>query len=273
MPLHLKDLLSRNRETFRADSENLGNNPADTFFSHPLLVVGILTALILLIILGYLLYSVFKPNPYGDSVHIDLHKSYKDMPRDERDLISHNLYNTLSENTDASSAKDADGTIRSDSVTSDYNKTYGISSGSFIVDFDSEQQSYLVTFEYAKKKTDEQHLSGYRVVVSCLSDPEKIIYPRSSCKTASLETYTPQETLSTHLPYYGKTANGEEYTVFARHYSDKTFYVEVASNSCGDQRLLESALASAKDWISSLDLDPADFTFEVPTTYCPGGLH
>ena len=272
MPLSLKDLLSRNREAFHADSETLGNNPADTFFSHPLLIVGALTALILLIILSYLLYSVLKPNPYGDAVHVDLHQTYRDMPRDERDLISHNLYNVLSENTDASSAQNANGKIRTDSVTSEENKTYGISSGSFIVDFENEQQSYLVTFEYAKKKENEKNLSGYQVVVSCLSDPDKIIYPRSSCKTTALETYTPRETLTTHLPYYGKTPNGKDYTILARHYSNGTFYVEVAVNSCGDQAILNSALTSAKDWIKSLDLNPSDFTFETPSTYCEGGL-
>lgn len=267
MPFSLKEFASRNREALNADDRPLMN---------PLILVAVLTVLILLIILGVLFYNAFlRPNPYGDSVKLPgLSREIPDLTQKETDLILHNIYNTLANNS-STNVKNKEGTIREGSVEANYNKATTVHSGSFIVDFPSERQSFQVSFEYAKDDYGKNFLSGYNVIVSCLTDSTKIIYEDQVCKAVSPidSTPTPDQKLLVNLPYTGATPSGKTFYILPRHYFNGNRYYEVSINSCGDQAILDEALASAKSWISSLDLDPSEFTFEVPATYCPGGAH
>ncbi len=241
--------------------------------ANPLVIIFLLTALALFAVLAYLIYNAFfRPSPYGGEVDITNISQVDNLSEDEQSLILHNLYEILKETETDSNLEKEKGTIRTETIVSELNELTQIHSGSFIVDFDNLEQSFEVTFEYAVSDAGKRYTSGYNVVVSCISDESLVKYPDSACPaTGTAVTYTPEQKLSASLPHDDTTASDQEYYMFYRHYSDGRPYVEVATNSCGDQALLSSALDAAKAWISSLGLDPSAFSYETPSTYCEGG--
>ena len=67
-----------------------------------------------------------------------------------------------------------------------------------------------------------------------------------------------------HLPHSGKTSAGLNYSLDMEGNGD---YV-VSVNSCNNQDIRDDALNSAKEWLSSIGYDPADFNLKIKD-YCP----
>ena len=113
--------------------------------------------------------NVFRTNPYGDEIKIDnLLVGYKDLPQDQQDMISSNLYSIVMKNLPEGSEIPKDGAmIREGSSQYDYNEDTRVYYGKFIVDIPSIEQSYMVQFTWSPVKNNN-NLGGYDVVTSCL---------------------------------------------------------------------------------------------------------
>lgn len=128
----------------------------------------------------------------------------------------------------------------------------------FIVDFDDIRQSYLVTVTWPNPDDGSPNIS-----VSCPILDSK--YPETECVT---EANSSTDIIS-YLPYEGMLKNGKKYKV-EDNYGNGGFYLTVSVDACGDTVLLEGALEAAKEWITSINLNPDDYLFFVPTSICEG---
>ncbi|MBQ3294714.1 hypothetical protein IJG98_03270 [Candidatus Saccharibacteria bacterium] len=165
--------------------------------SRPLLIVTFILITTALII--FLVTSLSSSNnPYGDFTSISGLSFVSGLSKDYKNLITSQLYNTISSNLSDSSATPTSGAkVRRKSIT--YNDTDTIHSASFIVDIPSIKQSYRVSAEWSSSKTAT---SGYPVVVRCLGSTDEIIYPNFSCTDVFSDAVGSTLPLITYLPYY-----------------------------------------------------------------------
>lgn len=156
---------------------------------NPIILGIVLVAGIFIILLIITLTNLLRTNPYGPEIKIDnLTNTYNNIPSDEQDLISSELYNIVSKNSEANTEIPTSGAIiRDDSATSDYDSNNAVYSGSFIVDIPEIEQSYLVQFEWSPS-SKSQGLGGYPVMISCLPS-DKQIYPNFTCKNLANEKF------------------------------------------------------------------------------------
>lgn len=138
-----------------------------------------------------------------------------------------------------------------------------IYNSTFLVDIDEYRQTFLVTASWS---TSRQVEVPDGIVISC--PPNDLMkYPESTCVSA----YNSSNSIEMYLPYSGVIPSGESFTVRQRRYLDGTPYLEIAVDSCGNQKILDEALEVVRDWITSVNIDPDLFKYELPTHYCPGG--
>ncbi len=140
---------------------------------------------IVLIVVSVAIYELFlQRNPYGRQIKIDnLSSYYPDIPEERRDSIFATLFRVVSENTNQDEKIPKRGAlVRKGTNHFTFDEKTGVTYIDFIVDIESLQQSYNVQYEWADNVENEINLSGYQGLVTCIKDPELIIYKDFKCK-------------------------------------------------------------------------------------------
>lgn len=125
----------------------------------------------------------------------------------------------------------------------------------FIVDFDEIKESYAVAATWPDPDDGSPNIN-----VSCPLLESK--YPETPCST---EINSSSDIVG-YLPYEGEV-DGKKYQIVGNYDSGK-FYVEIQVDSCGDKALLDKVLVAAKQWISSIYLNPDDYLLYIPGDIC-----
>ena len=139
-----------------------------------------------------------------------------------------------------------------------------IRSGKFIVDMESVGQSYLVLYSYnADEKFTSNDLSGYNgITLYCLSNPEDIMYPGSSCEGKSM--ISSQDDLYLSLPpYQYKLDDGREVKISFSQGKEVTIIV----NHCDTEIDEIPIIDKAKEWVEGYGFKASDFKYKVPLSY------
>ena len=234
--------------------------------------VGIVCGTVIVIIAVIVLPRIFKRNPYGDSIQIDnISEAVSGLSQDQIDNATHQLYDMVSLNAGDSKIPTSGAIVRADTVESEYYQEYDLNYRSFIVDIDSIRQSYWIQLEWSDAEGDIP-ISGYPVLVLCISDPADMHYQDFNCRnngssdqTASKSQFT---NVDTYLPYIGKLPSGESYTIIYNYLdSSNKESLKISVNNCGDKTIKDSALTATKDYLKSVGFDPKKFTYEIPSIY------
>lgn len=209
------------------------------------------------IIVGAVLNAYYTPSNYVKvSDYDDLPVS---VPQDIREDLSLQLYYLLSRNFDVPEQPGATvATIRPDSYQNS-SASDSIISISFIADVDRFQQSYNIGLSWSTDGKKLPENVSTECVINSLSK-----YQGVEC----YGTYQNSNSIELYVPYSNYTPSGGFFTVRQRYYTNGEGYLEIAIDSCGNQAILDEALASAKTWLESNSLNPDDYSFELPTHYC-----
>lgn len=245
--------------------------------SEPKIKLDIMKVFIIIIVLCFMvllvisLMQIFRQNPYGDELRIDNLSSYvPNLPQDKKDSMFATLYKTVSSNlSNGQTAPRSGARIRDNSASSAYDEKTDIYSGEFIVDIESVGQSFRVQYEWSPTENNP-NLSSYSIVITCLPE-DQLIYGYFPCRDMQNDgSFSPINTISFYLPYYGKTKTGANFVIQKRNYNSGREYLEVNINSCGDQNLLAEAEEAAKEWVETYHINPEDLSFEI-RDLCDGG--
>ncbi len=144
----------------------------------------------------------------------------------------------------------------------EYSNTSEKTTATFIVDFDSIKQSYFITINWPADKDDD--IPNY--IIDCPLEKSK--YTETKCHTES----SSNTNISSFLPHIDKLKSGQEYTI-AYKYNNTVPYIEIQVNSCGNSNILDDALASSKEWIKKINLNPDDYQFYLPSNLCDNEAH
>lgn len=212
--------------------------------------IGLFAGVIVLIA-SVVIVCMFLIKP---EAHVNLKFSAKtSIPEKELTNIKSQLILVIQDNS-----KNFDEHGAYDGVVRDYQENVGkkTSTASFFADFDKIRQSYKVEITWPDPGLDSPN-----VVISCpLADSK---YPDTPCKT---EVNSTSEIVG-YLPYKGTLNSGKEYTVDVK-YDGSGMYLNIAIDVCGGSKEANEALASAKEWITSLNKDADEFTYNLDTKTC-----
>lgn len=134
-----------------------------------------------------------------------------------------------------------------------------ITTATFIVDFDEIKESYFVTVWWPNLDDDMPNVS-----ISCPIYDSK--YPETPCIT---ETNSSLDLVS-FLPYTGTLETGEKYEVTAE-YNTGDLYLNIKVDACGSLEIVDAAFDAVKRWMTSLNFNPNEYLFYVPTGACDNG--
>lgn len=229
--------------------------------SSKITIITVPIAFLLLCILLVLIYILnISPSPSNIIAISDYDTLPISVPQDKRNELSTQTYYLLTEHfevPDQSGAVSA--VIRPESFED--TSEGSISTVSFIMDIDSYQQTYRA---YVSWSDDGEWLPEDILIECATNDLSK--YPNVPC----YGMYFDSNDIALYLPFTGTINGSIEYTVKQRYYANGDPYLEVAVDSCGDQSILDQALASAKTWLTTNHLNPDDYSFEAPAHYCSG---
>ncbi|MBQ2695567.1 hypothetical protein IJG04_02960 [Candidatus Saccharibacteria bacterium] len=220
----------------------------------------ILVALFILIpIIIFIIYNFTVTNPLPlNTVISNFNEKLPDIPSNIVDDIEQNIYMQLY-STDQQ-APTSGATIRDDSVNT-FPLNDNLSSGTFIVDINELEQSFLVLYNYDTQNSESTDESNHSTLF-CLSDPSKIIYPISACNDNS--TIPNEDTLWLYIPSYTTTLPTNEDITFSFTSQNQ---IDISVNTCTPQSIQDSAIDSAKIWIKSLGFNPDQFIYEISANY------
>ena len=178
------------------------------------------------------------------------------IPSGDMTNIRKILVGVIRDNTE-----DFDNTITYYGNARDYDESTenDLSIATFIVDFDEIRESYKVNVKWPNPNDGSPN-----VIVSCPLFESK--YPETSCVT----DVNSSTNIISYLPYTGKLSSGIEYEILAK-YNTGDLYLEVYVSSCGNAEVMNAALIAAKTLMTSLNFDPDDYLFYVPSTICDTG--
>lgn len=244
----------------------------EIFTDHPSMLIVVFILIVILIILIVVSFkTIWRTNPYGREIEIENIDSVENLSTDEHDRITAELYTVVDDNTDDAvdlekvKVKIREGSM--EKVNTYRSKTYG---RTFIVDIEELRQSYMVSLEWPA--TDDKTVTpsgGYPTAVTCLMDPEEIIYPEFECKDFITETLGTGLPLVRYLPIdtedYGlyAVANSAEKPVIQADiliHSFQTPYTEK------DQKA-EEVKAKIIEKIKSLGANPDDYEIRYEVEY------
>lgn len=222
--------------------------------------VAIITTIIIIII--------SQQNPYGVGIGINnIHEILPELPKNQVDNIEHQLYELVLKNTpDLDTPNNLDAAIRENTIESNVDKN--ISYTSFIIDINALGQSYSAQAEWG----DDDLISGYPVIVTCVYDKAFIIYPSFSCQDDFYDKSSEAADLASFavlqlLPYTAQLSNGYSYTVTSGYWKNDKPTLKITVNDCGNQKALGAALDATKIWLNSSGLDPNQFEYETISAY------
>ncbi|MFZ2125129.1 MAG: hypothetical protein WA087_01245 [Candidatus Saccharimonadales bacterium] len=230
--------------------------------------IVILSAGFIFVALIALLFLIRTPNKYGEGVSINNYDKYiSNLPTDRRDSINSTLYKIIKSNSDSDSDSDStasvkDATIRDGSSVDTYNKSTDINSGSFIVDMESIQQSYLISYEWSSTENNS-NLSGYTAVATCLPT-DKLIYGDFNCKDDFINStsntnrdpilkYLPQSTFNYNITGEINNDNKVDLNV-------EIFLYSADTRDGGRDSSIKKYKAEVIKWIRSVKLNPDNYT-------------
>ncbi|MBR3252870.1 hypothetical protein IKF84_02255 [Candidatus Saccharibacteria bacterium] len=210
--------------------------------------------LAILLFLAAIVVGVVVNLPSEPKVKIEFSEG-QNIPTGELRKIRENLSGTIERNTEnfdknvtyVGQARDYEEEV-------DGNTTTAI----FIVDFDAIKQSYSVLVTWPDPDDGSPN-----IYISCPILDSK--YPETKCVTEANSSTD----LIAYLPYSGSTASGVGYGIVSG-YNDNGLYLTVKVESCGDNKKVEEGIEAAKEWISSLGINPDDYLFFAPTDICNG---
>lgn len=230
--------------------------------SSKIIIIFVPLSFLIIVALIILLYFItLSPSPSSIITIVDYNSLPISIPQEKRDELSSQVYYLLTENFDVPEESNATtAVIRPETFTDTSNDS--ISTVSFIMDIDAYQQSYQAYVSWSN--TGEWLPED--ILIEC-AENSLSKYPNVPC----YGMYFNSDDIDLYLPYTGTIENGLEYTIKTRYYPDGEPYLEVAIDSCGNQTILDQALAAAKAWLTSNQLNPNDYTFEVPSHYCADG--
>lgn len=241
------------------------------FFKNHRLAAIITTSLAILIAV-IIAVVIINRNPYGTSTSIDnLSEIIDNLPRTQSQLVTRQLYQVLALNNENPPTSGA--IARTEPVTISYNTDTQVHYNSFIVDLPAIEQSYQVQLEWSPI-TDNPNLSGYSVVVTCLTNPALIIYSNfTNCQdglsSSSDSTYNATyENLGQYLPYSSTTTDGLAFTISVQfNYATGGQELQILANNCGDAAVKDTLLEAAQSYISTLGFNPDYFDYNIPNLY------
>ncbi len=126
-------------------------------------------------------------------------------------------------------------------------KSDGLTTANFVVDFDAIKESYAVSVVWPDPNDGSPN-----IIVSCPIFDSK--YPETPCKT---EVNDSTDIIS-YLPHEGNFGSDKKYNISPR-YDGDMMYLELTTN--GDSY---EALEFAKKWVDSLPLEEKSFMYYVP---------
>jgi len=222
----------------------------------------ILSVVVVFVILFIALIFIKPGSKYGDFIRINKYDTYiPNLPDDRREALNASLYNILKLNSNNDIKSISDANIREYPIQYNYDEDTKVHSGSFIVDVQSVNQSYLMSYRWSSG-SQSSHLSGYTATAACLQ-PDKLIYGSFKCKDdfTNSQITNERDPIIEFLPY--STFN---YTISAS--TDKKGEVELnviiflysADTRNGGR---EAAIAKYKtevvNWIKSKKLNPENY--------------
>lgn len=208
-------------------------------------IIAALFEVIFIIIAIALLSNLLQPTEVSAKIHLNnLESTIPEIPKDQREDISRELYNIAAQNTENSKfIKNFGATIRESTIEKESN------SGSFIVDIDDLQESYLV--QYRLKGDDGKYDSGYPTLITC---PKKSlrIYENQSCE----DNFSPK-TLEELLPYSDTTSSGQFFSIVkGENFSPKKQSIIIMSSICDNyQSTSEEINSKVQAWINDQEID------------------
>lgn len=214
------------------------------------IVVGLL-ALILVVVIAVIFIINAEPK-----VEISFAEN-NNIPGGELKRIRIGLEGTIQNNTE-----NFDKNTIYYGVGRDYIETVEgeITTASFVVDFDEIEESYMVMVTWPDPDDGSPN-----IVISCALFNGK--YPGTPCATESNSS----DDLVNYFPYEGLLPSGEKYNILSD-YDNEQLYLEIQVNSCGNTAILNEALATTRELISSVNFDPDDYLLYVPGDVCDAEL-
>ncbi len=188
-----------------------------------LIKVGLvaLAVVIVGIIVWFALSVIFRKNPYGGEIIIDnFDDYYGSTSQDVHDQVYNALYTVVEQNVENQEQIPKDGALIRSGTNSNIKQTEGgVYYGDFIVDIAELEQSYQMYFEWADDK-DNEDLSSYGTLATCIKDPTLIIYPDFDCHDIFTEDEEEEASLQQRYPlladlpieidYYDDGADAED---------------------------------------------------------------
>lgn len=200
---------------------------------------------IILVIIAIILTIVLNP---GINVKISFSEK-TNIPSSEMERVREKLMTTIRSNT-----ADFNTHIIYEGEAREYNESEaeGTTTANFIVDFDSVQESYLVSVFWPN--TD---IGAPNIIISCPLFNFK--YPSTICNTESNSSLF----IDGYLPYIGKTDSGKKYKLDTAYDKNKNMYLAVQVELGESDVVIKEALDAAKKWVESIGFEVKDFTFKA----------
>ena len=228
--------------------------------------------LIGLVIIAIIVFSVISiiNRPKEMEVKLNYAKENSSIPEAVINQTKTKLYNQLSIDF-KDTLKDLVADIRENSER-ELPSSDGNELGTFIIDIQSLQKSYLAYYSYNLSTDDivsasndsklvNLEYNNETILLFCLSAPEYMIFDGASCEDQSLPD---SSELYLYLPSgAGKLETGE--SVNFSFSSNHT--VTILVNNCGGKTVENNAKKAAQEWVKTYNLNPDDFTYKTQLIY------
>lgn len=176
--------------------QEIANNPIIA------IAFAIIVGVIIILVIASINFAPHK-NPYGDEIQMDDLSLAGNVPQDDQDKMKAELYKVVQQNvpegTDLSKIK---AKVREKSVEYLPGTSVTKHNEQFIVDLDDIEQSYVVSVEWDTDDNSNDIESGYPVSITCLTDPDDLIYQSFECRDFVTESWGTTSVLARYLPRY-----------------------------------------------------------------------
>lgn len=181
------------------------------------------------------------------------------IPSDTKENLGIALYYLLTSHFDLpSDLHEVNATIRPDTYQQTSNMS-GIYEATFVLDVQLFQQTYNISLNWSADGSLPSD-SLIRCAAKSVS-----AYPDVMCYGMYDDT---SNSVSAYLPYSGALATGQEFTAtYAYTTSSGTEQIAITVNNCGDASIISAARTAVEAWVASLDLDPTQYIYLIPTLY------
>lgn len=228
-----------------------------------IVVVVLFTVICIGAVVSFLLQK--DENQFGKFIKIQNYSSkVKKIPSEMRASMENSLYNTASLNVSDIESKIPinDAFIRNTSDTQEYIQSMKIYTGSFIVDIESIQQSYTVSYKYLEPASTEP--GGNTVYITCVPESQRI-FTTSNCKDSVSQETSKDDSILQFLPYQNFSfkltpdATRGEYLVILTELNIPESALR--GNKASKLAVISEYKQQVKEWVSSRGLNIEDFDF------------